>query len=214
MVSLSLSTSTTLKLFVILLSRALWASCRRSWFVASHSSIFSWSSHIIMAADEARETMPEAARASLPEDADAIRAGGVEPTHGRTREEQKAWFKQMSANFAAKALAAKAAEKPAVAAKAAEKPAAAVIADAPCATVPAPPIDVSEVQPPPSDDDASDLLQQLTLAGGDVASLANLAAGESRTELTQALKGLGFKGLQTRVRLEKELKAFHGQRRE
>ena len=158
-----------------------------------------------MAADEARETMPEAARASLPEDADAIRAGGVEPTHGRTREEQKAWFKQMSANFAAKALAAKAAEKPAAA-----------IAEAPsCATAPAPPVDVSaEAQPPQNDDDASDLLQQLTLAGGDVASLANLAAGESRTELTAALKGLGFKGLQTRVRFEKELKAFHGQRRE
>jgi hypothetical protein len=67
------------------------------------------------------------------------------------------------------------------------------------AVVSAAAVDVSEK--------ASSPLDELRAAGGDVAQLAQLAH-VSRTELTGALKALGFKGLRTRQRLEEELKAW------
>ena len=60
-----------------------------------------------------------------------------------------------------------------------------------------------------NDNGLSGGLQALSLAGGDVPALAALAAGESAsTELTVALKNFGFKGLQTRKRLEQDLRAY------
>ena len=59
------------------------------------------------------------------------------------------------------------------------------------------------------DDGLSAKLRELSLAGGDLAALGALAAGDSRTDLTTALKALGFKGLRTRQEMEAELKTWH-----
>ena len=55
---------------------------------------------------------------------------------------------------------------------------------------------------------AASALQQLSLAGGDIPTLAALATGDSRSELTTALKALGFKGMRARVQMEAELKQW------
>ena len=76
-------------------------------------------------------------------------------------------------------------------------------------TTPAGAVDVTDTGAA-SENGLSEGLQALSLAGGDLATLAALAAGESQsTELQMALKGFGFKGLATRKKLETELKAFH-----
>ena len=52
-----------------------------------------------------------------------------------------------------------------------------------------------------SDQELTEKLRELKLAGGDLPALGALAVSD-RTELTVALKSLGFKGLRTRQELE------------
>ena len=69
-------------------------------------------------------------------------------------------------------------------------------------------LDVSDDQPAAGAGGLTEKLRALSLAGGDLPTLAGLANGDSRTELTAALKALGFKGLRTRQELEQELRAW------
>jgi hypothetical protein len=157
------------------------------------------------------------------EDREAIASGGVEPVHGRTMKEQKAWFLQKAAVHAKKVMAAqKASTVEAVADSAATPPQLTVAssdqqtelqASATASAVDAPAESGDSTQPSTSPQPLSDELQQLSLlesvrrAGGDVAALRTLAVEERRSELRDALKSLGFTGLQTRSKLEKELRA-------
>ena len=75
------------------------------------------------------------------------------------------------------------------------------------AAPPAEAVDVSEDAPPESADGLTEKLRELKLAGGDLPSLGKLATSD-RTELTAALKELGFKGLGTRNKMEQDLKAW------
>ena len=87
----------------------------------------------------------------------------------------------------------------------------------PVGSAPTPAVDISEAaaaeQAPATvdpKDDLSEGLRALSLAGGDLERLSTLAVGETAsTDLALSLKELGFKGLQTRKRLEAELKAYH-----
>ena len=150
--------------------------------------------------------------ASAAEDRDAIASGGVEPTHGRTMKEQKAWFLEKAAAHAKKVMAA----QQAAATMAVATPDSSTTAAPPTTAVSQQPesASVADASAESCDDSAvSDGLQQLSLldsvreAGGDVEALRALALAERRTELRDALKSLGFTGLQTRSRVEKELKA-------
>ena len=78
---------------------------------------------------------------------------------------------------------------------------------------PRPPAALAEQQTSHAESDAlsdglSDALRELALAGGDLPALGALATGESRSELTTALKALGFKGLKTRQELEQQLREW------
>jgi hypothetical protein len=170
-----------------------------------------------------------------PTSADELQPGTVIPTHGRTMKEQKAWFLKKAEEARKNHLAAAAAAAKAEAATAAKEAAAARKQEAAeassTASAPSPSavpkestsepvaIDVSEAAAAdanapttaaPEDDGLSEGLRALSLAGGDLASLSALAVGESAsTDLALSLKQLGFKGLQTRKRLEADLKAYH-----
>ena len=162
-----------------------------------------------------------------PVDAAALENGGVAPTHNRTMKEQKAWFLQKAEEHR-KATAAqrraqlekearereKAAKTAAVEedapVSAATGTAATVVVTAPApapAPAPAAVIDVTDDAPTQPADGLTDKLRELKLAGGDLQSLGALAT-KDRTELTLALKSLGFKGLKTRNEMEKDLLAF------
>ena len=55
----------------------------------------------------------------------------------------------------------------------------------------------------------ADCIEEVRQAGGDMPSLAALARQSgARTELTAALKALGFKGLRSRQQIEAELKKW------
>jgi hypothetical protein len=147
---------------------------------------------------------------------------GEEKQHVRTMKEQKEWLRKKAAEHRDKHLAALRA------AEAAAPPRVQVIAQElePPPTPPpeAPPspilqavavqsssnaagVAAADTVPPPP---AESPLEEVTRAGGDVRALAALVAEGNRTELTAALKALGFKALGPRNRIEKELKALLG----
>lgn len=177
-------------------------------------------------------------------DDEARENGGVAPTHGRTMNQQKAWFLQRAAAHRAAALAKVAVPAPAPTIEPDPRhvpppTGATPSVEAPASSIPVPEIfagkldsadsvikhEASEAVPPPPSanataaldvtdapepaDGLTERLRDLTLAGGDLATLGALAVGESRTDLTTALKALGFKGLRTRQELEAELKTWH-----
>lgn len=164
-----------------------------------------------------------------PKTAEELQPGTVLPTHGRTMNEQKAWFIEKARKNREAALVAQAAEAKKAAAEAnaaakkADKGTTMVVldsfnqSDAAARHLSSSAVDVSDsssrtgpAEVTGTADDLSDGLRDLSLAGGDVNALAALAAGESAsTELGLALKGLGFKGLQTRKRLEADLRVYH-----
>ena len=163
-----------------------------------------------------------------PVDAAALENGGVAPTHNRTMKEQKAWFLQKAeehrkataaqrraqlekeAREREKAAKAAAVEEDAPVSAATGGAATVVVTTAPApapAPAPAAVIDVTDDAPTQPADGLTDKLRELKLAGGDLQSLGALATND-RTELTLALKSLGFKGLKTRNEMEKDLLAF------
>ena len=173
-------------------------------------------------------------------DDEARENGGVKPTHNRTMAGQKAWFLQRAAAHRAAVLKSapsttKSAEETLAAAKAdfacrsegapsappptaptgaaASSSPAATESQAPAASTPPPAaqppaVDVSDSAPA---DGLTERLRELTIAGGDLPTLGALATRD-RTELTAALKALGFKGLKTRNELEQDLKAWQAAR--
>lgn len=146
--------------------------------------------------------------------------GGSRVRTDKTMAEQKAWLlERAKAHRAAhKRAAAQSSDAPAQSSDSAEPP----------AGLPAPPPPPQPQLPPAPDPAAAvsappassidtlsegvtelSLVEELTQAGGDLSALVALAVGESRTELTAALKALGFKGLKKRVALEQQLKSLH-----
>ena len=154
-------------------------------------------------------------------DEEARTNGGVTPTHGRTMKEQKAWFVQRAAAHRAAAATRTIAPSESETEKESRGTAAAaksdgrdeLAADVPGDAPPRPPAALAEQQASHAESDAlsdglSDALRELALAGGDLPALGALATGESRSELTTALKALGFKGLKTRQDLEQQLREW------
>ena len=141
-----------------------------------------------------------------------LQPGTLLPTHGRSMKEQKAWLMERAA-----AHRKKAAEQARTRNAEAQSPAA---LQQPAVTPAAVGLPPAPAPPPPGSDDpgtplaqsqeesdtaACDPIQALKDAGGDVAEVAQL----SGADLTVALKGLGFKGLATRKKIEAALKTWH-----
>ena len=153
-------------------------------------------------------------------DEEARTNGGVTPTHGRTMKEQKAWFVQRAAAHRAAAATRTIAASESATEKESRGTAAATsdgrdefAADTPGDDPPRASAALAEQQTSHAQSDAlsdglSDGLRELALAGGDLPALGALATGESRSELTTALKALGFKGLKTRQELEQQLREW------
>ena len=150
--------------------------------------------------------------------------GGVRPTHGRTMQEQKEWFRQRAAAHRAAAMAAARTEAAIESDELASRDPSSLVRDGVAAAtsdgrdkVAAATPGVAELQASPDakdgqsdpfSDGLSDGLRELALAGGDLRALGALATGESRPELTLALKALGFRGLKTRQELEQQLREW------
>jgi hypothetical protein len=141
---------------------------------------------------------------------------GDEPQHARTMKEQKEWLVAKAKAHARSARARATVPPPPNPQHAAnvniEVPPPLSAESVPESNVEAPP---SPGQMPnttgPTDKPGMSSLEELAHAGGDVNALALLAATGCRTELTAALKELGFRALGTRSKIEKELKALASQ---
>jgi hypothetical protein len=156
-------------------------------------------------------------------DSEARENGGVKPTHGRTMKEQKAWFLQRAKAHVSQSASVVAAEQKRTAPKEDHYPFdrppppsdSADTSSTPSGAPPAPPpaaIDVTDGSAPAAAADGlADKLRELEIAGGDLPALSQLANSGNRTDLTTALKALGFKGLRTRQELEGALKAWSPQ---